>query len=267
MTSYARREAFRQVAAFLAGSPLARAQRELPYTAERIPALDEIVNVFEFEPLCRYRIPKQNYDFIAGGVDNEWSLRHNREAFDKITLRPRMLVNTSKMDLSTTVLGTRIGFPVLIAPTAAHQLAHPDAEIATAKAAAASNTILCLSSNSSLPFEKVAAATNSMKWWQLYPREDDDATRDRAERAVEAGYKVVVLTVDGAYSSHRERLLRNRIRAQVPVGDNPAGSRRSRSEEPPHPYRLDPAGVYKWDWTYVSKLKDWAKTPVLVKWI
>lgn len=253
------------MAAFFAASPLVRGQQEIPDTRERYPALDELVNVFDFEPLCKSRIPKQNYDYIAGGVDNEWSLRHNRAAFDRISFRPRMLVNTSQMDLSTTLFGAKLAFPVLIAPTAGHQQAHPQGELATARAAAAAKTILCLSSNSSYPFEKVAEATSAPKWWQLYPREDDEATRERVGRAVAAGYKVVVLTVDAPYNSHRERLLRDRPRVGASSGDNPRGARSQRSDAPVHPYGLQAQLVSKWDWTYLSRLKEWAKVPVLVK--
>ncbi|MBI3684125.1 MAG: alpha-hydroxy-acid oxidizing protein [Acidobacteria bacterium] len=265
-----RRRALRQFAAFLAASPLARSQRELPYNPDLLPGLDEMANVFELEPLCRARISKQNYDFIACGVDNEWSLRHNRDAFDRIHLRPRMLVNTEHMDLSTTLFGARVEMPILIAPMAGHQLAHPDGEIATAKAAAAAKTILCVSSNSSYPMEKVAEATSFVKWWQLYAREDLDATRERIQRAVALGYKVVVWTVDGPYNSHRERLLRDRIRVQVPPGGGGAGTsnapRRRRGEaEPPHPYRLDPVLVSRMDWSHLSRIKEWANVPVLVK--
>jgi isopentenyl diphosphate isomerase/L-lactate dehydrogenase-like FMN-dependent dehydrogenase len=258
-----RRHAFRRFAAFLAASPLARAQRDIPYTAERLPALEDLVNVFEFEPLCKYRIPKQNYDFIAGGVDNEWTLRRNRDAFDRILLRPRMLVDTSKMDLSLTLYGEKIGMPILIAPTAGHQLAHTDGELATARAAAATKTIICLSSNSSYPMDKVSEASPGPKWWQLYPREDVEASKERVLRAVDAGYKAIVVTVDAPYNSHRERLLHNRQRAQVPSGGAP--QRRRRADQPPHPYRLEPTLVASLDWTFVEKVRSWVKVPVLVK--
>ena len=271
MTNVNRRAALRSFATLLAGSPLL-AQRDLPYVAEQLAALADITNVFEMEPLCRYRIPKQNYDYIAGGVDSEWSLKRNREAFDKILFRPRMLVNTSQMDLSTTLFGEKIASPILIAPMAAHQLAHPDGEFATAKAAAASKTIICLSSNSSHPMEKVAEATTAPKWWQLYAREDLDSTRERVERAVAAGYKAVVWTVDAPYNSNRERLLRDRVRAQVPnaAGSAPAPTARRRvnPDAPtaaPHPYRLQSILLSQMDWSHLAQVKSWAKVPVLVK--
>jgi len=264
-----RRKALRQFAGFLAASPLLQAQRDLPYVAEHQPSLDDVVNVFDFEPLCRARILRQNYDYIAGGVDSEWTLRRNREAFERILFRPRMLVNTSGLDLSTTLFGTKIGMPILTAPTAGHQLAHPDGEFATAKAAAANQTILCLSSNSSLPFEKVASSTNAVKWWQLYAREDEHATRERVERVADAGYKVIVFTVDGPYNPRRERLLRSRIRGAVPPGSTGASVSNSRRrvdpDQKPTPYRLESTLVSSLDWTFVEKLKTWAKAPVLIK--
>lgn len=257
-----RRKAFRSLAGFLAASPLARGQKDIPDTRERFPALDELVNVFEFEPLCKSRIPKQSYDNIAGGVDNEWSLRHNREAFDHISFRPRVLVNTSRMDLSTTLFGTKLAFPVLIAPTAGHQQVHPQGELATARAAAAVNTIMCVSNNSSYPLEKVAEATNAPKWWQLYPAEDDTATRGLVSRAVSSGYKAIVVTVDVPYLGHRERPLRGTPRVTA-VRESSRG--KPADDFPPHPYGLQARPASTWDWSYLAKVKDWAKTPVLVK--
>lgn len=265
MTPLSRRQALRHFAAFVAASPALGSQHDPAYAPQHLPALDDLVNVFEFEPVCKARIPRQNYEFIAGGVDNEWTLRRNREAFDRILLRPRMLVDTSSMDLSTTLFGSKIRMPVLIAPTAGHQLAHPEGEIATAKAAAARGTILCLSSNSSYPLEKVAEATTAVKWWQLYAREDEAATKERVQRAVAAGYKVIVFTVDAPYNSHRERLLRLRPRPQSTGQAARGSSQQARRQAPPHPYGLQPQLVSKLDWSFIAKLNDWAKVPVLVK--
>jgi isopentenyl diphosphate isomerase/L-lactate dehydrogenase-like FMN-dependent dehydrogenase len=267
-----RREAFRGLAGFLAGSPLARSQRDLRDTGERIPSLEELVNVFEFEPVCKARIPKQNYDFIAGGVDNEWSLRNNRGAFDRITFRPRMLVNASNLDLSLELFGTRVSFPVLIAPTSAHSLAHPEAELATARAAASVETIHILSAASSQPLEKVAEATRFPKWFQLYPGPDLDGTWERIERARSAGYGVLTLTVDAPYSSHRERLLRNRVSGQVPSGATSgglAGRRRVRPDETPTSrasyYSLGTQLIHQLDWGFFDELKKRWNGPVLIK--
>jgi isopentenyl diphosphate isomerase/L-lactate dehydrogenase-like FMN-dependent dehydrogenase len=263
-----RREAIRGFSAFLAASPFARAQLDLPYAAERVPPLDDLVNVFEFEPLCKARVPRQAYDFVAGGVDNEWSLRHNREAFDRITFRPRMFVNASEMDLSLTLFGDRIAFPVLIAPTAGHGLLNPEGELATARAAARVKTVHVLSTNSTQPVEKVAGASDFPKWFQLYPGPDLEGTWERVDRALGAGFRTIMLTVDAGYSSHRERLLRNRLAAQVPPGVASPQTRRRREDDPavkPQPYGLGTTLMHRLDWSFFDDLKKRAKVPVTIK--
>jgi len=270
-----RREAFQRLLAFTAGSPLAKAQLDLPDPRDRMPALDDLVNVFEFEPLCKARLPKQVYDYIAGGVDNEWSLRNNRRAFDRITFRPRMLVNASNLDLSLTLFGTKISCPILIAPTAGHNQANPEGEIATARGAAGIETILILSTNSSQPYEKVWESTAFPKWFQLYPGPDIDGTWERLARVKGAGYQVLVLTVDAGYNSHRERMLRNRIRAQVPPGvpspQSGRPARRQREEDKPAEmsrpqfYGLTTTLMHQLDWTFFDELKKRWGGPVLIK--
>ncbi|MBM3813339.1 MAG: alpha-hydroxy-acid oxidizing protein [Acidimicrobiia bacterium] len=267
-----RRKAVQCLAGFFAASPLARAQQDLPYSGERVPALEDLVNVFEFEPICKMRIPRQNYDFIAGGVDQEWSLRHNREAFDKISLRPRMLVDASHLDLSLTLFGDKLSCPILVAPTAGHAQANPEGEFATARAAAATETILILSTNSSHPLEKVAEASNFPKWFQLYPGPDLEGTWERIQRAMDSGYKTIVLTVDAGYNSHRERLLRNRLRTQTPPGVPSPQSRRARVREeetstPSRPavYGLTTTLMHKLDWRFFDELKKRSRVPVLIK--
>src|SRR5712692_2150840 len=167
-----RRDAFRSLLVWMAGSPLLRAQREIPYTAERLPLIEELVNVMEFEPVAKSKLPRTNYNFIAGGVDDEWTLRRNREAFQWIMLRPRMLVDVSKLDLSITLFGQKIEMPILIAPTGVHQQAHPEGELATVRAAGTVKTIMCISSNSSYPIDKIGEAATGPIWFQLDPGPD-----------------------------------------------------------------------------------------------
>ena len=263
-----RRDALRNFGILLATSPLAKSQLDLPYQPDRMPSLEELVNVFEFEPICKNRVPRHSYDFVAGGVDNEWSLRHNREAFDKIILRPRMLVDASNMDLSLTLFGDKLDFPVLVAPTAGHGLLTTDGELATARAAAKVKTVMVLSTNSSQPLEKVAAASEFPKWFQLYPGPDIEGTWERVEQAVGSGFKTIVLTVDAGYNSHRERLLRGRVRAQVPEGlPTPTRRRRREGEEEPkpNPYGLTTTLMHQLSWPFFDELKTRSKVPVLIK--
>jgi isopentenyl diphosphate isomerase/L-lactate dehydrogenase-like FMN-dependent dehydrogenase len=273
-----RREAFQGLLGFMAASPLAMAQSpqlDIPYSRERVTPLEDLVNVFEFEPICKMRLPRQNYDYIAGGVDNEWSLRHNREAFDKITFRPRMLVNTSNLDLSLTLFGDKMASPILVAPTAGHGLANPEGELATARAAGSVQTIQILSTNSTQPYEKVAQATNFPKWFQLYPGPDLEGTWERVARAKGAGFRALALTVDAPYNSHRERLLLDRA-APLRLGSineaNEIPPRRRRPDEEP-PATVDRAKLYgvtrtlvhTLDWSFFDELKKRWGGPVLIK--
>jgi hypothetical protein len=118
-----RRDAMRALGIWLNVSPLLRSQRS-PDLAQRLPSMDELVNVLEFEPVAKRQLPVYNCDYIAGGVDDEWTLRRNREAFHWITLRPRMLRDVSKLDLSLTLFGQRLEMAILVAPTGGQGLAH-----------------------------------------------------------------------------------------------------------------------------------------------
>jgi len=119
-----------------------------------------LVNVFDYEQLAREKLSEPAFDYIAGGADDEVTLRRNREAFERMELLPRALVDVSKVDVSTAVLGQRIETPVLLAPVALQQLAHPEGEIASARAAAAAGTIFALSTMASATIEEVAAAAD-----------------------------------------------------------------------------------------------------------
>lgn len=167
------------------------------------------VNIFEYEALARERLPQAEYDFIAGGATDEITLRRTRAAFDSIMLRPQMLVDISQRDLSTTVLGQRIEFPVLLDPAGGHGRAHRDGELATAKAAGAMGTVMLLSSGSSYTLEEVAQAATGPIWFQQYLYRDRGLTLAMAQRAQEAGYSALCLTLDSTVRAKRERNIRN----------------------------------------------------------
>lgn len=168
----------------------------------------EPLNLFEFETLAKEKLDPMAYDYFAGGADDEVTLRANRAAFERIRLLPRVLVDVGERDLTTTVLGRPVSFPVLIAPTAFHRLAHPEGEVATAKAAREAGTLMVLSSLSTTPLEEVAAVGGE-RWFQLYVYRDREVTREVVARAEAAGYTALVLTVDAPYLGRRERDIRN----------------------------------------------------------
>jgi 4-hydroxymandelate oxidase len=167
------------------------------------------VNIFEYEALAKARLPQPEYDFIAGGAADEITLRRTREVFDAIMLRPRMLVDISQRDLSTTVLGQRIAFPIMVDPAGHHGRAHPEAELATARAAGAMGTVMILSSGSTYTLEDVAKAATGPIWFQQYLYKDRGFTKQMAQRAQDAGYTGLCLTLDSTVRAKRERNIRN----------------------------------------------------------
>jgi isopentenyl diphosphate isomerase/L-lactate dehydrogenase-like FMN-dependent dehydrogenase len=171
--------------------------------------LMHFTNLIELEDLARELLPPGTFDYIAGGSDDEVSLRRNRDDFVRIVLRPRVLVDVSEIDTSTTVLGTPVSLPVLLGPAAGHKLCCPDGELATSRAAAAAGTIMLLSTLSTTSMEDVAAEAPAPRWFQLYVYQDREVVRALVQRAEAAGYGAICLTVDVPVIGHRERDLRN----------------------------------------------------------
>ena len=170
-----------------------------------------IVNLFDYEEIARRKLPKQIYDFIAGAADDEISLARNRSAWSEIQLLPRVLIDVSNVDTSTTILGQEVSAPILLAPVAYQRAAHPEGEAATARAAAASDTIMILSTISTTTIEDVAASAEGPKWFQLYVYPGREITKRLVERAENSGYTALCLTVDVPYLGRRERDLHNRL--------------------------------------------------------
>lgn len=167
------------------------------------------VNLNDLEPLAQEILPAPIFDFIAGGAEDEVTLRRNREAFEAIEIRPRVLVDVTNIDTRTTVLGEELTLPVMLAPVALHQLAHAEGELAVARAAAEAGTVMILSTMSSTTMEDVAAAAPGPKWFQLYCYSDRGVTERLLKRAEAAGYKALVLTVDVPRLGRRERDFRH----------------------------------------------------------
>ncbi len=169
----------------------------------------EFTNLLELEEMARAKVPRATFDYIAGGAEDEISLRRNREAFGRWALRPRVLMDVSKRDTRTVLLGTRVSMPVCVAPTSFHALVHPEGEVATARGTAAAETILIASTISTTPLEEIAAAVDAPRWFQLYVYKDRAVTEELVHRAVKAGYKALCLTADTPVLGRRERDERN----------------------------------------------------------
>jgi 4-hydroxymandelate oxidase len=169
------------------------------------------LNLHDFERLAAERLPQLAWDYYRSGACDEHTLRRNEQAFAELALRYRVLVDVSRRDLSCQLLGRTLSFPVLIAPTAFHKLAHAEGELATARAAGDAGTVMVLSTLSNTAVEDVVAATRAEIWFQLYVYKDRGATRALCERVLAAGCKALVLTVDAPLLGQREADLRNRF--------------------------------------------------------
>ena len=218
------------------------------------------INLFDFEAIAKERLPKEEYDYIAGGATDEISVDRNRRAYASWALRPRVLRDVSTLDLTTNVFGTKINLPVLIAPCGAHKRAHPEGEIATYRAATACNTVLTVSANSNTSFEDLAKAAQGHLWVQLYPFRDKAMTEEWLQRVKDAGYKAVVVTLDSQWPPKRERNIRNNYRRTR--GVNYPGER----TETPRPAGRagegsDPAATWK-DLEWIKAATD---LPILAK--
>ena len=172
-------------------------------------SIARVLTIDDLRRLARRRLPRAVYDFVEGGAGDERTVTRNRAAFDRLLFRPRVLVDVSKREQATTVLGQRVATPVLVSPTGMAGLCWPKGEVAAARAAHEAGTIYTLSTHSSCSIEEVAAEAPGPLWFQLYVWQNRDLTRSFVERARAAGYRALVLTVDVPIISRRERDIRN----------------------------------------------------------
>lgn len=165
----------------------------------------------EWEAAARARLEPGPFDYIAGGAGSESTMRANRAAFDRWRLRPAMLAGNVARSLSVTILGTPSPAPLLLAPVGVLSVAHPEADLAVARAAAASGVPMVVSSAASRSMEEVAGAMGAAaRWYQLYWVRDREVVASFVRRAEAAGYRAIVLTLDTLQLGWRDRDLRNR---------------------------------------------------------
>ncbi|MFI5272485.1 MAG: alpha-hydroxy acid oxidase [Ktedonobacterales bacterium] len=167
------------------------------------------INVFEYEALAQQAMEPAAWDYYRGGSDDELTLGANREAFGRLRLVPRMLVDVSHIETRTTVLGTPVSLPILVAPMAYQCLATPEGECAAARAAGAAGTLMVASTLATRSLEEIAAAATGPLWFQLYVYKDRAVSEALVRRAEAAGYRALVLTVDTLRLGRRERDVRN----------------------------------------------------------
>jgi 4-hydroxymandelate oxidase len=170
----------------------------------------EAINVFDFETVCYKNVPPAHFGYMASGIDDEVTLRANREGFLKFQLRPRRLIDVSKVDMSVELFGTKYDSPIVIAPTGGNRFFHPDGEIAVAKAAKAGNHAQILSTAASTSVEDATAARGAPIWFQLYASSKYEVAEALVKRAEKAGCPAVAITVDRVGGRNQETLFRMR---------------------------------------------------------
>jgi 4-hydroxymandelate oxidase len=255
----------------LAGTPgrlsAAQPQTNVQQFTPTSQAPAEAVSLSDYEALARERIPRMAYEYISGAAADEITLRWNRESFDRIRLRPKILVDVSKLDTRLTLFGQELPFPILLAPTSYHRLIHPEGEIATVKGAGAAGATVVASMLATTTIEEMAKAATGPLWFQTYILKDRGFTRDLIQRAEGAGCKAICVTVDSPVVGVRNRDQRAHFalppemeRANLKGLMRPGGNLRPAEGDIYTPI-LD-AGL---TWKEIDWLRSFARVPVLLK--
>ncbi|GLY83213.1 alpha-hydroxy acid oxidase [Actinoallomurus iriomotensis] len=225
------------------------------------------VNVREFEALARERLDPVHYDYFAGAAQDEVTLRANESAFARLALVPRILRGAAAPALDVTLLGADASMPILMSPTAFHRLAHPDAERATARAAAEAGTIMIAAMLSTVAIEDITAeagkvAADPSLWFQLYVQPDLGFTEAIVRRAEAAGCRALVVTVDSPALGRHERNDRNAFH-DLPDGMRCENLRELRGGEPGSVRQvvLSP----EISWRHIDWLREITPLPIVLK--
>jgi 4-hydroxymandelate oxidase len=246
-----RREAL--VACAVAGAavlavPLARRSmaQQTAATATSIPA--EAVSLSDFEALAQQRLAPEAYAYVSGGAADELTLRWNREALDRLRLRPRVLVDVAQIDTRLLLFGQQLAFPILLAPTALHRVIHPEGEVETARGAGKSGAVMVISTFATFPVEEIARVATPPPWFQLYVQTDRAFTRELVQRAEDAGCRVLCVTVDTPVAGTRNRQARTPFKTLPHVPNFKGGSMDRRLT-----------------WNDIEWIRSFARVPVVLK--
>jgi 4-hydroxymandelate oxidase len=245
--------------------PMEWAPRELD---KLITDPTQALDVFDFEPVMKKNVPPAHFGYMATGVDDEMTLRANREGFRKFELRPRRLVDVSKIDMSTDIFGVKYDSPIVIAPTGSNRAFHADGEIAVAKAAKPGNHLQILSSVATTSIEDAIAARGAPVWFQLYTTQRREVGEALVKRAEAAGAPVIAVTLDVRSSAKWETFVRLRRTDTRDCGScHGANDYLSRK---PNYSGIDLAGVSgtavtNLTWDAIKRLRDVVKVKLVLK--
>ena len=238
-----------------------------------IDSPEQAVNVFDFEATARQKVPRSHFAYIATGVDNERTLRGNREALGDIQLRVRRMIDTSNIDTSVELFGKRWETPIIVQPCGSQKAFHPDGEAAVAHAARQQRHLQVLSTVTTTAVEEVNEIHGEPVWYQLYPTNKWEITQALLRRVEAAGCPVVVLTVDNPVGGNRETSRRGRLEdsrdcslCHAPASDTSRGY----FERKPMFDGLDLAGVTgvgnpAATWEFIDRIKDATTMKLVVK--
>ncbi len=225
------------------------------------------VNLFEFESLARRRLPPMAWNYLAGGSPDENTLRRNRERLDALRLKPRVLVDVSRVDTRLELLGETLEHPILLAPAGYQCLFHPEGEIAAVRGAGEAGALFVASTVATTSIEDIGRAATGRLWFQLYVQQDRGFTRELVRRTEAAGCRALCLTVDTPTLGPRDRERRSSL--ALPPGlrlENLVALGTPEEHQSPfargiyNPF-LDPALT----WEIVGWLRSFARVPLLLK--
>ena len=284
----------RQFLKWLSASPLALSPGFSALAAEAIPTTrspdplmwgsltpqnlighpKDAINVFDFELVCRKNVPPAHFGYMASGIDDEVTLRANREAFLKYYLRPRRLNDVSKVDMSMEIFGVNYASPICIAPTGGNKAYHPDGEMAVARAAKTGNHLEMLATGATTSINDAIEARGAPVWFQLYATSSWEIARGLVQRAESAGAPVVAVTVDRVGGRNQETLFRlrrtdTRECKQCHESASGGGTSGNRDRRPNYAgIDLSQAGSMQsanMTWDFIKRLRDTTKMKIVLK--
>ncbi len=272
MNPHQQQEHRRLLLKFLLGSPLlslaaCTTSSNAPATEKAVSDLikeaSEALDVFDFEKLAKSKLPAAHYGYLATGVDSDRTLQANRDAFDKVKLRMRRLIDPTAIDMKVTLFGRQYPTPIYLTPLSSQRAFHDDGELATARAAKAKNHLMALSTVTTTSLEDVTKERGAPVWYQLYPLNDWEATKDMIRRAEDSGSEVLILTVDVAAGRNTvtlERMMRIDTRdCSKCHGDNRFERKPMVSKKPGIEFES------RLTWDYVEQLKATTKLKLVIK--
>jgi 4-hydroxymandelate oxidase len=213
-------------------------------------AMDGLLSLFDFEAEAQKHISHGAWARISGGAADELTLRWNHEAYEHIRLKPRALVDVSKLDTRVTLFGQELPYPILLAPTGGQKFVHPEGELEAVRGAAKAKATYVISSSASMKVEDIAKTAAAPVWFQLYVQRDRGFTRDLVQRAEDNGCRALCVTVDSPIFGARNR--EERAKNELPERELPNLKGKD---------YLDPTLT----WKDIDWLRSFARRPVLLK--